>query len=174
LNVELVAVAKIKSAHGVRGKVRAISLTDFPSRFTPGLVVKISPKPPGLEELTVEVAELRNQEIILKFIGIDNRQQAESLKGLTLEVPASETVPLEKGTYWHFQIIGLEVFTTEKAYLGKIEDILTTGANDVYVVKSEESGREILIPAIKEVVKKVDLENEVLIVSLIPGLIDEE
>ncbi len=91
-----------------------------------------------------------------------------------MEVPAAETVPLDKGTYWQFQIIGLRVFTTEDVYLGKVEEILQTGANDVYVVKTEKSSREILIPAIKDVVKKVDLENEVLIISPLPGLLDEK
>ncbi len=174
MHVEQVAVAKIKGAHGVKGKVKIILLTDFPSRFKPGLVLRISPSLPQRTELTVEAAEFTNKEIILKFIGIDSREQAGRLKGLILEVPAAETVPLDKGTYWQFQIIGLRVFTTEDVYLGKVEEILQTGANDVYVVKTEKSSREILIPAIKDVVKKVDLENEVLIISPLPGLLDEK
>ena len=174
MRVDRIAVGKIKGAHGVKGKVKVAILTDFPSRFKPGLVLQLSPQADDYGELVVETAEVKSREILIKFVGIETRKQAENLRGLTLEVPASEAVPLDEGRYWHFQIIGLGVYTTENVYLGKIEEILTTGANDVYVVRAEESGREILVPAIKDVVKKIDLENEVLIISPMPGLIDEK
>lgn len=167
-----IAVGKIKSAHGIKGEVKIISLTDFPSRFIPGLTLFISPPLPQIDKLVVEQANLQAKEIILKFEGIDSREQAESLAGCALEVSLGELVDLPAGAYWQFQVIGLKVFTANDDYLGQVSEILQTGANDVYVIKSSPSDKGILIPAVKEVVKLVDTEKGVMVVEPVPGLIE--
>ena len=172
MRVKHLAVGKIKSAYGAGGKVKIICLTDFPARFEPNLALCVSPDLPQVEKLIVEKVEFQAKEIILKFVNIDSRKQAESLKGRILEIPFEEAATLDEGSYWQFQILGLKVLTTDHVYLGKVEDILKTGANDVYVVRSPESGKEILIPAIQDVVKTVDLEKGLLLIKLLPGLIE--
>lgn len=172
LQVERIAVGKIKSPHGTKGEVKITSLTDFPSRFKSGLVLYISPPLLQIEQLVVEHANAKAKEIILKFKNIDNREQAETLKGCTLQVPLDEAEALSEGSYWQFQIVGSKVFTTDNVYLGKVTDILQTGANDVYVVKLSGSKKDRLIPAIKEVIKVVDIEKGMMVIEVLPGLIE--
>ncbi len=173
MQVKHLAVGKIKSVYGTEGKVKIVCLTDFPTRFEPSIELRVSPNLPQVKKLIVEEVEFQAKEIILKFINIDSREQAESLKGRILEIPLEEAVTLDEGSYWQFQILGLKVLTTDHVYLGKVEDILKTGANDVYVVRSPESGKEILIPAIKDVVKTVDPEKGLLVIEPLPGLIED-
>lgn len=173
MQVERIAVARVKGPHGLKGEVKVISLTDFPSRFKPGLELFISPPLSWTDKLVIEKARQEARGLVLKFKSIDNRELAEDLKGRLLDIPVDEAESLPEGSYWQFQIVGLEVYDTKDVYLGKVCDILQTGANDVYIVKSSESAKEILIPAIKKVVKSVDLERGVLIVDPLPGLIEE-
>jgi 16S rRNA processing protein RimM len=173
LQVERIAVGKIKSPHGTKGEVKIISLTDFPSRFKPGLALYISPPLLQIQQLVIENVKFKAKEIILKFMNIDNREQAEDLKGRTLQVSLDEVESLPEGSYWQFQILGLKVFTTNNAYLGRISEILQTDANDVYVVESPKFNKgKILIPAIKQVVKQVDLEKGIMVIEPMPGLLE--
>lgn len=174
MQVKQIAVGKIKSSHGIKGEVKIACLTDFPSRFQPGLVLYLEPSLSQVESLVLEYAKTSGNVMILKFENVDNRGQADELKGRTLEVLVDDIERLPEDTYWQFQIIGLDVVTSSGVHLGKVSEILKTGANDVYTVKSLQSGKEILIPAIKDVVKKVDLEKGVLIIEPLPGLIDED
>ncbi len=174
MQVQYITVGKIRSPHGTKGDVKIIGLTDFPSRFKPGITLYISPPLPQIEQLVVESARLKAEEIILKFVSVDTRQQAENLRGRMLQIPMSEAENLAEGSYWQFQIIGLEVFTTDNVNLGRISEILRTGANDVYVIKSAKSDKDILIPAVKEVVKTVNLQKRILVIEPLPGLIEED
>jgi 16S rRNA processing protein RimM len=106
--------------------------------------------------------------VVLKLAGIDNREAAEVLRGALISVPAEQAVALPAGTYYWHQIIGLRVVDLEDRPLGQIADILATGGNDVYVVRS--NGRELLLPAIRDVVKEIDLDGGVVRVDLLPGL----
>ena len=107
--------------------------------------------------------------VLLKFEGINNPEDAESLKNSFLEVDREDAIPLEDGTYFIVDLIGLDVYTDDGKLLGKVEDIYNTGANDIYVVK-DELGKQILLPGIEDVIKEVKLEDRI-IVHLIPGLI---
>ncbi len=174
MQAEHIAVGRIKGPHGIKGEVKILSLTDFPSRFRPGLVLFISPPLGQIQRLTIESMKPKAKDLIIKFEDIDTREQAESLRGRSLEVSVDELENLPEGEYWQFQIVGLEVYTTDNLYLGRVSDILQTGANDVYVVESAEPEREqVLIPAIKQVVKRVDLKKGILIIEPMPGLLKE-
>jgi 16S rRNA processing protein RimM len=109
----------------------------------------------------------------MKFQGVDTLEEAASYRNQFISVAADEIYPLPVGSYYHFELIGLRVEDLDRGYLGDIIDILETGANDVYVVKSEDFG-EILLPAIKQVILKVDLEHKRMQVRLLPGLVGEE
>jgi len=167
------AVGKVKSAHGVKGEIKVSLLTDYPAKFKPGFRVYISSQAEkGKRPLIVEKVRFSKDAVIVKFQGMDNRKEAQSLKGCLLEIPVEEAESLPEGTYWHYQIIGLSVYTTEEKFLGKISDILRTGSNDVYRVRPVGEGKEILIPAIKEVVKKVDLKAGRMVIEPLPGLLE--
>ena len=108
--------------------------------------------------------------VLLKLKGIDDINDAEKYKGLYLKIDRKNAKKLPKDTYFIADLIGLSVYTEEGKLLGKVDDIYKTNANDIYVVK-DEMGKQILLPATLEVLKKIDLENEKIIVHLIDGLI---
>jgi len=106
--------------------------------------------------------------VVLKLAGCESISEAEKLRGGKIGVPLSEAIPLPQGCYFQFQIMGLKVFTEEQAYLGTVQEIFPTGSNDVYVVR--DGRREVLIPAISEVIKQIDLENKCMVIHLMEGL----
>ena len=108
--------------------------------------------------------------VLVKFEGIENPEQADLLRNSYLIVDRETEEPLEAGRYYIVDMIGLDVFTDDNEYLGKLEDIYNTGSNDIYVVKNE-LGKQVLLPAIEDVIKNIDMDNKKVIVHLIPGLV---
>lgn len=106
----------------------------------------------------------------MKLSGLDSAEEVAKLRGQPVQIPIEEAAPLRKGQYFQHEIIGLKVVTTEGKDLGRIEEILETGANDVYVVRGVDGG-EVLLPAIQDVVREIDLERGLLTAHIIPGLI---
>ncbi len=172
MSEELITIGKIVGYFGYKGEVKVTPLTDFPERFNQLKQVKINKKG-QVSTINVEKVKVHNDVILVKFSGIDSKEQAQEYRGSLLQIEENEIYPLPEGYYYHFQLKGLQVVDDKKGLLGELTDILETGANDVYAVKSPYYG-EILIPAIKEVIKKVDLENKIMQVDLLPGIIDDE
>ena len=108
--------------------------------------------------------------VILKLKGIETPEEAERLRNSYLKINRKDAKKLPEGTYYIADLIGLDVYTDENKLLGKVDYIYNAGSSDIYVVKDEQ-GKEILLPAIKEVLKQVDLENKKIIVHIIKGLI---
>ena len=158
-----VAVGFVRAPHGIQGELAIDPMTDFPERFLPGSVVLA-----GDTKYTIRGVRTHQKALLLTLDGIDTRTKAEALRDRLLEVPEGDLPPLEEDAYYRFDIIGLQVVDEAGTILGKIEEVLETGANDVYIVRDAES--ELLIPAIDSVVKEVDLETRQLVVELIPGL----
>jgi 16S rRNA processing protein RimM len=166
-----IAVGLITTPHGLRGELKVELHTDFPERFAPGVVVYLGT---DLVKTTITAARPHQGQYLLQFKGVDDRTQADALRGIWIFVPEEEAVDLDEDTYFVHDIIGLSVQTVSGELLGTVEQVLFTGANDVYVVATPgENRREILLPAIDEVIKKVDLDNGILVVELLPGLLDE-
>jgi 16S rRNA processing protein RimM len=163
-NVEYLTVGRALGAHGRKGAVRVKILTDFPERFNSGEKLFIEGTP-----YTIESSSLTGDSASISFRGIDSPESAEALRGKNLEIPADSLNKLPPGRYYHHDILGLDVFTTVGAYLGKVTDILNTGGNDVYVVKNGEE--EVLIPAVKDVVKNIDLAGKRITIEEIEGLL---
>lgn len=166
------AVGHIVGVHGLRGEVKLESYTDFPERFAPGERLRL-----GDDLAEVEIASVRPHKkfLLIRFEGVTDRTTAEQLRGLWLFVAEEDAAELEEGTYWIHDLIGLEVWEESGARLGELVDVLVTGANDVYVVHGEQgAAREILLPAIPEVVLNVDLAAGVMTVRLLEGLLDAE
>ena len=170
-SVKKVRIAKIVNTHGVRGEVKAIPLSDFPDRYNSLKEVYIE-RNNSYCECIVEGIRWSTKFLLIKLKGIENPEEAAFLKDKYLEINREDTIPLPEDTYYFFELVGLKVLDSQGNYLGTIEDILQTSANDVYVVKQEKS-KELLIPALKKVVREVDLDNKKMVVELLPGLLDE-
>lgn len=158
------AVGRILAPWGIRGDVVIQVLSDNPDRFKPGASVLLEGQP-----RKVERHRTVSGKTVVKLSGIDDRNASETLKGGLLEVPEAELMALPPDTYFHHQIVGLTVVTTDGLELGRVQDILRTGSNDVYVVKGT---REYLIPAIGDIVKQIDLDARQMLIDPIPGLLD--
>ena len=151
---DLLIIGRILAPWGLAGDVKVEVLTDYPhQRFTPGKLVYVD----GIT-MTIEGGRSHKGNIILKLDKIADADQAADLKDKYLEIPASESMPLEDDQFYHHQLIGLSVETT-----------LSTGMNDVYVVDGD--GRELLVPAIGDVVKQVNLSRGVVVIEEIDGLL---
>ncbi len=158
---EYLAIARVVSPQGNRGEVKAELVTDFPERFASTSTVYLGS---DHRRFAVQSYRLLDRVVFLKLEGVDSIGEAEELRGALVEVPETEAVDLPEGHYFWHQIVGLRVVTTSGEEIGKIEDILQTGANDVYVVQGPRG--ETLIPAIKDTVKSIDLGSGVMIVEL--------
>lgn len=154
--------------HGLRGELSVTVLTEFPERFKDTERVYLGNEQEA-EAYRLESYRWHRPNILLKLAGIDDRTQAEQVRGLLVQVPLEEAVPLPDGSFYLYELIGLEVVTTTSEVLGTLVDVLETGANDVYVVKAE--GKEVLLPAIPEVIKSVNLKEGRVVVELMEGLI---
>ncbi len=158
-------VGRILGAWGIRGEVTVEVITDNPDRFRPGSKLYAS----GVEMTIARVRESGGK-VVVAFEGITTRDEAATLHNTELDVPAAALPQLGPGEYYHHQILGLRAVTTEGRELGSVTDILSTGANDVYVVT--DSKREYLIPAIADAVASIDLSQGLLTIIPIPGLLD--
>lgn len=168
--LEFVTIGVIINTHGHRGEVKIKPFTDFPERFYKMDNVKMFKD--GKERL-LSFATVRehNGIFIVGFKEIADMNQAMELKGGELKVKRDEVVQLPPDHFYVFDLIGLDVYTIDNEYLGKIDEVIETGANDVYVIKKEGS-KDILIPALKKLVKEVNLETKKMVVELMEGLID--
>lgn len=166
----LLQVGVITTTHGVRGEVKVFPTTDDANRFKKLKNVILDT---GKEQLDLEITQVKffKNLVILKFKGIDNINDIEKYKGKSLYVTRENAVKLKKNEYFIADLIGLKAVTEDGTELGSITDVLQTGANDVYVVKQPD-GEEVLIPAIKDCVLKVDLEAGVMTLHLLDGLLD--
>jgi 16S rRNA processing protein RimM len=158
-----VAVGRVAAPRGVRGELRVEPLTDFPERFAPGQALWVV----GVRR-EVEQGRQQGKRILLKLSGVDSAEEAEALRGVLLEIPESELAALHEGQYYRFQIMGVAVQDVTGRDLGNVVDIVHTGSNDVYVVHGPQG--ELLIPAIDDVIKSVDVERRRMVVELMEGL----
>ncbi|MEE1249929.1 MAG: ribosome maturation factor RimM [Lachnospiraceae bacterium] len=167
---DLLQVGVITTTHGVRGEVKVFPTTDDANRFKKLKNVILDT---GKEQLDLEIAQVKffKNLVILKFKGIDNINDIEKYKGKSLYVTRENAVKLKKNEYFIADLIGLKAVSEDGTELGKITDVLQTGANDVYVVQQED-GQEVLIPAIRDCVLNVDLEAGIMTLHLLDGLLD--
>lgn len=166
---ELAAIGKVINTHGVKGGLKVLPLSDFPKRLKTLSYVFLE-QGASVKEYEVTGSFVHGRFWVLFLRGIDVLDSAERLIGSLISIPLSERMPLPKDFYYLDQIIGLEVYTVNSVYLGRVLEVLQTGSNDVYVVKDEKEGRrETLIPALKTVVK-IDLHLGRMVVDPPEGL----
>ncbi|MFC5401909.1 ribosome maturation factor RimM [Cohnella soli] len=168
----LLNIGKIANTHGIKGELKIWPQTDFPDiRFKKGNKLQMISPNDG-SSLTVEIESSREQKnmFVVKFKGFDNINDVEKYKGWELKVGDDERVPLEEDEYYVRDIVGCEVVTEEGETLGTVSDILSPGANDIWVVKMPK-GKELLLPVIDDVVLEVDIAARKIKVHLMEGLL---
>jgi 16S rRNA processing protein RimM len=163
-------VGVISSTHGIKGEVKVFPTTDDAGRFKTLKEVILDT---GRESLKLEITNVKffKKQVILKFKNYDRIEDIEKFKGKDIYVTRENAVKLEEGEYFIADLIGLSVILDDGQSLGILSDVLQTGANDVYIVKTGDN-KEILIPAIKECILNVDLENKTMTIRLLEGLLD--
>lgn len=167
---ERLRVGVIANTHGIRGEVKVFPTTDDMKRFKQ-LKKVILDTGREQKELEIEGVKFFKQMVIVKFKGIDDINEIEKYKGKDLLITREQAVPLKKDEYFIYDIIGATVATDEDTEFGQVVEVLMTGANDVYVVKTRE-GKEVLLPVIKDCVWDIDVENKMVKAHLLPGLLD--
>lgn len=166
---EYFEIGQIVNTSGLKGVIKVKPFTDDITKFNNLKTIYISIKK-ELKEFKIEQVRFSKNMVFLKLEGINTIEEAENYRNFYLKVKRDKDEELEEGSYYIVDIIGCKVFTDEQKELGKVDDVFSTGSNDVYVVKDEE-GRQILLPAIKEVIKNIDIENKTITVHLLEGLI---
>lgn len=169
---EQLQIGKIVNKQGIKGEVRVIPLTDDPKRFEKLDWIYLDRN--GIQDkYYLEGIKYLKNLLVLKFKGIDNPESAEALRGSFLIIDRKDAVKLPENSYFVCDLIGLKVIDEKGRVLGELNNILQTGSNDVYVVKAE-SGREILLPALKSVVREISIVEGMMKVTVPEGLLDDE
>ena len=169
MSEEFIAIGKVVSTQGNKGEVNIFPLTDLANRFI-NLTTVLLRNNTSQTTLNIEKIKIKGNTVVLKFKDIENIKEAKMIVGSFLEVERKNAVKLPKDTYFIFEIIGLEVYTENNIFLGKVENVISTGSNDVYIVKGKNK-KELFIPAIHEVVKNVNLEKKRINIKMVDGLI---
>ena len=162
-------IGRIVNTFGIKGIVKVKPFTDDIKRFDNLKTVYIE-KNNTQKEYEIEEVKYHKDMVLIKFKGVDTVEQAELLRNAYLTISRDSAEKLEEGRYYIVDMLGLEVYTDEQVLLGTLEDIFNTGSNDIYVVKDKQ-GKQILLPAIQDVIKQIDMENRKMIVHLLPGLV---
>ncbi|MEW5785855.1 MAG: ribosome maturation factor RimM [Bacillota bacterium] len=174
-NRQHVVIGKILAPHGNTGLLKVFPYSDFPERCSLLTAVMIELNGERRPK-TVERASVHGRFWLFKFDGIDSREQAALISGGTVLIPAEERLPLPRGSYYFNQIVGLQVFTAAGELLGRISRIIPGGGHDLYVVARAPgdgaAGAEILVPAVRQFVKQIDLDTGKMVVDLPEGLVD--
>lgn len=170
---DYVLIGKIAGVHGVRGNVKVISYAESPDVFETDRPFLVIDARGASQTHTIDWAKSHGRGLIMAFHDIQDRDGAETLLQAEIYIKRSDLPDLEEeDTYYWFELIGLSVVDPNGAFLGRIESVMETGSNDVYVVKDEKRGAvyEVLVPALGSVVLSVDLERGVMTVALPEGL----
>ena len=154
--------------HGVKGTLKIHSYAESLEIFQPGAMISVSTADGREKDHEIDWIKPHSRGALLALESITSRDQAKTLIGADLQIEKASLPELETGVYYWYELIGLKVFTIDERYLGRLQSIIETGANDVYVVRDDD--REILIPALESVVKAIDIEANVMRVNLPDGL----
>ncbi len=166
---EYLEVGQIVNTNGLKGLLKINPFTDDITRFERLKTILVEHKK-ELLEFEIESVRYQKKQVLLKLKGIDTIEEAEKYREDYLKINRNKEEKLPEDTYYIVDLIGLDIYTENGELLGKLDDIFSTGSNDVYVVKNSE-GKQILLPAISDVIKNIDLEQKKIVVNLIEGLL---
>jgi 16S rRNA processing protein RimM len=168
-------LGQIMRPHGVRGELRLRVITDYPERIGQLDTVYIGPDPHDAQSavaFAVAATRRHREHLLVKLKGLDTRDEVEPYRGQWLMVRLADAVPLAEGEYYVYQVLNADVITIGGDHIGKVREVLETGANDVFVVQGDR-GEEILIPDVPHVVVDIDIANKQITVDPLPGLLPE-
>lgn len=166
---EFLEIGQIVNTFGIKGMVKIKPFTDDINRFDDLEKIYIE-KNNNKKEYEIEEVKYHKGMVLMKLKGVNTPEKAELLRNYYLKVKREDEPELEEGTYYIVDLIGLDVYSDDGKLLGKLDDIFNTGSNDIYVIK-DELGKQILLPAISDVVKDINLEEKKIIVHILNGLI---
>ncbi len=169
---DYVTIGKILKPHGIRGFFKVLPTTDDPGRFSDLQTIRL--RWPGKEHIRTyepEKIQVQAHALLIKLHGVDTRNDAELLRNCEIVIERKECLPLDDDAFYIFDLIGLRVETVSGQAIGTLREVLQYPANDVYVVDTGEA--EVLIPAVGHVVKKIDLEQSLMVIEPIEGLLPE-
>ena len=170
INDGFISIGKIAGPHGIQGAVKVYSYAESVSVFKSGITILVkNPNDSTVKDYRVKWSAPHSRFVLLLFEGVESRVPADNLKGFELFINKADLPELEKDTYYWNDIIGLLVYASDDNYIGRVESIIQTGANDIYVVKDEKNN-EVLIPAIESVVLNIDVIQKTMKVNLPEGL----
>ncbi|MDP9344021.1 MAG: ribosome maturation factor RimM [Actinomycetota bacterium] len=165
--VHRVAVGRITRAHGIRGEVAVLVLTEVEGRFDVDATVTLE----NGRTLSIEEVRPNRGRLLVRFRGVPDRTTAETLAGQYMFVPEEDVPPPPEGAFWPHQLEGCEVLTESGRQLGVVREVVSGPANDWWVVRSDEDDRdETMVPALKDVVVSVDVSARRVVVRDVPGL----
>lgn len=169
MSQEFIVIGKVVSTQGNKGEINVLPLTDSTDRFKD--LTNVFLRNNHSQTISdIEKIRIKKDMVILKLKDIENIEEAKMIVGSFLEIKRKDAVKLSKDTYFIFDIIGLEVYTDNNIFLGKVENVISTGSNDVYIVKGKDK-KELFIPAIREVIKNINLEKKRMTINMVDGLI---
>lgn len=159
---EFLAVGRLRRTHGLKGEIIMDVLTDFPERLKAGKMVLV-----GEDHVEMMIRSLRpkDKQVLIAFEDAADLESARNFSNQYVFVRTTELPPLEDGEYYHHQLLGMKVYGKEEHFLGILDEILETGANDVYVIIHPESGEEILFPAVDEFILEIDIKQNRMVIS---------
>ena len=166
---EYFEIGQIVNTSGLKGEIKIKPFTDDIKKFNNLKTIYVSMKK-ELKEFEIQHVRFSKNMVFLKLKGIDTIEEAEDYRNLYLKIKRDKDEKLEEDVYYVVDLIGCTVYTDDNQELGKVDDVFSTGSNDVYVVK-DELGKQVLLPAIKDVIKNVDIANKTIIVHLLEGLV---
>ena len=166
---QLMEIGQIVNTYGIKGFLKVIPYTDDITRFQDLKSIYVETKT-SLKTFIIEDVKYSKNLVLLKLKGIDDINTAEIYKNCYLKIDRKDAVELPEDSYFIIDLIGITVFSDNDEELGNIVEVYSTGANDIYVVKNQ-SGKQVLLPAIGDVIKNVDIQNKKMIVHLIEGLV---
>ena len=166
---EYFEIGQIVNTSGLKGEIKIKPFTDDITKFNDFKTIYVSVKK-ELKEFKVEKVRFSKNMVFLKLKGIDTIEEAENYRNLYIKRKRDKDEKLEEDTYYIVDLIGCKVCTDDQKELGELIDVFSTGSNDVYVVK-DELGKQVLLPAIKDVIKNVDIKNKLITVHLMEGLV---
>ncbi len=167
---EFVVIGQIGKPHGLKGEVKLSLLTDFPERFEENDKFLIRFPDEHTEWKSAAAYRWQGNHLLIRFEGTDSREAAEKLRGTTVEIERSACHELPEGEFYIADLIGLQVRTEQGVRIGVLKDVMQQGAQDLYIV--QDGAKEVLIPAVREFIKKIDLETGEIVIDPIEGLLD--
>ncbi|GAB3067474.1 ribosome maturation factor RimM [Virgibacillus ainsalahensis] len=168
---EMFNIGEVVNTHGIHGEVKVFRISDFEERFSIGKTVYAVKENEQPHKLTIAAHRTHKGFDLIRFKGYDNINEVEHFKGSQLKITKDQLTDLEENEFYYHEIIGCEVFSVDHTKVGVIKEILSPGANDVWVIK-QQKGKDILIPYIESVVKNIDVKEKKIVIEPMEGLLD--